>query len=69
MIWPLVLIYYVDAVMLAAWCELRRGLRHFRLDRVTRWHVLADRFTGQSEALLALWETTQKEQTVLTRDL
>jgi len=24
----------VDSVILAAWCELRQGLRHFRLDRI-----------------------------------
>lgn len=66
-IWPIVLIYYVDAVMVVAWCELRRDLRHFRLDRVTAWKALDDRFEGQSEALLEQWEATQKAETVATR--
>ena len=66
-IWPLVLIYYVDAAMIAAWCELRQGLRHFRVDRVARWSLSDSRFTGQSAALLAQWEATLKEDTVVTR--
>lgn len=67
-IWPLALIYYVDAVTIAAWCELRRALRHFRLDRVHGWSLEDSRFTGQSAALLAEWEATQKPETVLTKE-
>lgn len=66
-IWPLVLIYYVDAVTIAAWCELRKDLRHFRLDRVRRWAAEDSHFTGQGNALLAQWEATQKDLTVTTR--
>jgi predicted DNA-binding transcriptional regulator YafY len=66
-VWPLVLVYYVDAVTLVAWCELRQGLRHFRLDRVTDWRVTEALFTGQSSALVAEWEETQKADTVTTR--
>ncbi len=66
-IWPIVLIYYVDAVMVAGWCELRQAFRHFRLDRVQRWNVLEDRFTGRGAALLDDWEATQKEVQVTTR--
>lgn len=66
-IWPLVMIYYVDAVMVAAWCELRQALRHFRLDRVKDWHMLTECFEGQGAALLEEWEATQKDDTVTTR--
>ena len=31
---PLAVTYYVDAVVLAAWCELRENFRHFRTDRI-----------------------------------
>ena len=31
---PLALIYYIDAVLLAAWCELRQDFRHFRINRI-----------------------------------
>lgn len=68
-IWPLVLVYYVDAVLLVAWCELREALRHFRLERVVRSRVLADDFKGLGEALIAQWEATQKHAVVPTREL
>lgn len=67
-IWPLALIYYVDAVTIAAWCELRAALRHFRLDRVQGWSLAEEHFTGRGTALLVEWEATQKPETVLTRD-
>jgi predicted DNA-binding transcriptional regulator YafY len=66
-IWPLVLIYYVDTAIVVGWCELRQGLRHFRLDRVQDWSLSEDHFTGKSAALLIEWEKTQKDDTVLTR--
>ena len=65
-IWPLVLVYYLDATMLVAWCELRSGLRHFRLDRVDGYSLLEDRFEGQGERLVAEWESNQKGRTVPT---
>lgn len=68
-IWPLVLIYYVDTAMIVAWCELRKALRHFRLDRVVRSSVLTDDFAGLGEALIEKWESTQKLAVVPTRDL
>jgi predicted DNA-binding transcriptional regulator YafY len=66
-IWPIVLIYYVDAVMVAGWCELRQAFRHFRLDRVQRWNILEDEFAGKGAALLEEWEATQKDAQVTTR--
>lgn len=68
-VWPLVLIYYVDNVMIAAWCELRRDFRHFRLDRVLDWSLPGSDFAGQSSELLNKWEATQKDDTVSTRAL
>lgn len=67
MVWPLVLIYYVDAVMIAAWCELRDDFRHFRLDRIQDWTLSDDHFTGKGAELLAEWEKTLKDDTVVTR--
>ncbi|XDA98607.1 YafY family protein [Sulfitobacter sp. LCG007] len=68
-VWPLVLIFYVDSAVLVGWCELRQGLRHFRLDRVRQCDFLADSFAGKGEALAARWEETLKSETVTTRDL
>ena len=32
---PIVLLYFVDGTVLAAWCTLRQAFRHFRIDRIT----------------------------------
>lgn len=67
-IWPLVLVYYQDAVLLAAWCELRRSLRHFRLDRVISSHTLESNFRGHGEELISAWEQIYKDDTVPSVD-
>ena len=67
-IWPLVLIYYVDNAMIVAWCELRNDLRHFRIDRIADGKFLNADFRGQGEVLIARWEQTQKTETVSTKD-
>lgn len=54
-IWPIALVYYVDTIILAAWCELREDFRHFRVDRIARCDVSADAFTGKSERLRSEW--------------
>lgn len=68
-VWPLVLIYYVDAALVVAWCELRGELRHFRLDRIEASDFLQDAFTGQGDSLVSEWENTLKHEVVLTRAL
>ena len=67
-IWPLVLIYYVDNVMIVAWCELRQSLRHFRVDRIANGKFILDHFKGEGDALIVQWEKTQKNETVSTKD-
>lgn len=67
-IWPLVLVYYQDAVLLAAWCELRKSLRHFRLDRVISSQTLDSDFCGRGEELISAWEQTYKGSTVPSVD-
>ena len=68
-VWPLVMIYYVDNAMIVAWCEKRQDLRHFRLDRMAHCAFLSEDFKGQGAALIAQWEQTQKHDTVSTKDL
>jgi len=63
-IWPLVLVYYLDAAMIVAWCELRQDLRHFRLDRVASCGVLVDSFRGRGDDLISEWEKSIKSKTV-----
>jgi predicted DNA-binding transcriptional regulator YafY len=40
---PIGLIYYVDNVLLASWCELREDYRHFRTDRILGCMPTGDR--------------------------
>ena len=48
---PLALIYYIDAVLLAAWCELRQDFRHFRINRIAACNATGGG-AGESDALL-----------------
>ncbi|GAB5435031.1 helix-turn-helix transcriptional regulator [Falsiruegeria mediterranea] len=52
---PVALIYHLECTMLAAWCELRGGFRHFRTDRIWACDWLEQRFVGQGAALREVW--------------
>ncbi len=52
---PLAMLYYLEVVVLTAWCELRGDFRHFRLDRITTCEVTDDRFLGEGKKLRARW--------------
>ena len=56
---PLALVYYVDTVVLAAWCELRNDFRHFSLAGIASCKPAGGRFKGEGDALRAAWETTR----------
>lgn len=63
-VWP-VMIGYADAVrLLAAWCELRNGFRHFRTDRILHAAFLAELHGASLPDLKRRWEhfmrTTRK---------
>ncbi|MGZ2257040.1 helix-turn-helix transcriptional regulator [Roseobacter sp. A03A-229] len=60
---PLALVYHVECVMLAGWCELRGGFRHFRTDRMEDCTALDVSFADQVATLRALWvEENQWDQ-------
>lgn len=53
---PLALIYYVDSLVLATWCELRLAYRHFRVDRIQQC-LATDQFFKESGQQLRLnWQ-------------
>ncbi len=52
---PLAILYYLEVVVLTAWCELRADFRHFRLDRILSCETTGDRFLGEGKKLRALW--------------
>lgn len=52
---PIAMIYYIDALLLAAWCELRAGFRHFRVDRIQSCELTGDSFAGKGNELRTRW--------------
>ncbi|WP_118133094.1 YafY family protein [Oceanicella sp. SM1341] len=59
---PVALIYHLECVMVAGWCELRGGFRHFRSDRIHGCLALDARFTGQGATLRCLWQEQQDRE-------
>ncbi|PLS23407.1 helix-turn-helix transcriptional regulator [Neptunicoccus cionae] len=57
---PLSIIYYAEAIVLPAWCELRHDFRHFRADRLQGQPRPCGSFTGRSEALRRQWAAEHK---------
>ncbi|WP_337056789.1 helix-turn-helix transcriptional regulator [Pseudomonas sp. USHLN015] len=54
-VWPFALGYFEQTRVLAAWCELRQGMRHFRLDRVDDLRDLGQRYPRRRQVLLRAW--------------
>ncbi len=52
---PLALIYYVEATILAAYCELRQDFRHFRQDRILTASITRAGFHPRAAALRSRW--------------
>lgn len=58
-IWPVALGFFAEAEVLAAWCELREGFRHFRLDRMMEVELLDERLPKRPRLLLAEWRLSE----------
>ncbi len=52
---PLALVYYVDALILATWCELRSAYRHFRVDRIKQCRITDQGFKESGGMLRQSW--------------
>jgi predicted DNA-binding transcriptional regulator YafY len=61
-IWPIALAYYVNATLIAAWCEMRVDYRHFRADRIDNLTVLEEHYPPDGGQLLAGWLALGKER-------
>lgn len=57
---PLGLIYHVDCILLAGWCELRGGFRHFRTDRIYGADLLDEGFAEEAVMLRKLWREQEE---------
>jgi len=54
-IWPIAVSYWETVRLIAAWCELRNGFRHFRTDRVVSAEFLDKRYPMPRARLRAQW--------------
>lgn len=58
-VWPVALGFFAEVEVLAAWCELRCGFRHFRLDRIAEAGTLDERIPKRRRLLLAEWRLAE----------
>ncbi|HXR87339.1 MAG TPA: YafY family protein [Stellaceae bacterium] len=59
-IWPFALGFFERVRVIAAWCELRQGYRHFRTDRIVKLAVSETRYPRRRAALLKEWRAIEK---------
>ncbi|MFZ1991438.1 MAG: YafY family protein [Alphaproteobacteria bacterium] len=55
-IWPIAIGYLDSVCLIVAWCELRKGFRHFRTDRIAAPEFLPERYAKARSGLLAAWK-------------
>ena len=58
---PLAIIYYVHAMLMVAWCELRNDFRHFRIDRMLSCAESGEFFRGEGDELRAKWKLLETD--------
>jgi predicted DNA-binding transcriptional regulator YafY len=54
-VWPFALAFFQERRVMAAWCELRDAIRHFRIDRIVDAELGAERYPTPRHALLKQW--------------
>jgi predicted DNA-binding transcriptional regulator YafY len=61
-IWPVIIGFFDQARMLAAWCELRQDFRGFRTDRVVAAEFLDEKYPARPGELRARWKRSLVER-------
>jgi predicted DNA-binding transcriptional regulator YafY len=59
-IWPLVIAYLDDTLMVLSWCRLRMDYRKFRIDRIEAVSVTDESFRPRRASLLRDYVTAQE---------
>jgi len=62
MIWPIVLAYHRGVRLIAAWCELRGGFRHFRADRMITLKPDEEKIPERYDLLFSRWQKGEIEK-------
>jgi predicted DNA-binding transcriptional regulator YafY len=58
-VWPIALAFFERVRILVAWCELRDGFRHFRLDRMAEARLLDTRYPRRRRTLVRDWRAAE----------
>src|SRR5262249_4829185 len=58
-VWPISLTFFERVRLLAAWCELRQGFRHFRTDRMSCLVETTERLPRPRRTLLREWRKAE----------
>ncbi len=59
-VWPFALGFFERVRVVVAWCELRRGFRHFRTDRIAAVSRIEARYPRRRQALLKQWREAER---------
>jgi predicted DNA-binding transcriptional regulator YafY len=60
-IWPIVIVYFDNVRLLAAWCERRSDFRHFRVDRLHVKAVSEERYPGRRQSIVTRWRQQDRD--------
>ncbi len=58
-VWPIALAFFEHVRILVAWCELRDGFRHFRVDRMSAARLLDIRYPRRRRTLVKDWRAVE----------
>jgi predicted DNA-binding transcriptional regulator YafY len=59
-IWPFALGFFDRVRVIVAWCELRQGFRHFRVDRIAALTPSQARYPRRRQTLLREWRELER---------
>jgi len=58
-VWPIVIGYFPQSIVLVGWCELRGAFRNFRVDRILAVDLTDETFTERVFTLQKRWRKTE----------
>ena len=59
-IWPFALGFFDRVRVVVAWCEQRRAIRHFRVDRIAALRATGERYPRRRHDLLQAWREQER---------
>ncbi|PMO05499.1 transcriptional regulator [Vibrio splendidus] len=58
-VWPVLSGLFEQQYVLVAWCETRSAYRNFRLDRITEWKILEQKYQHARHDLIKDWQNME----------